>query len=185
MTESNNVRDDILSVATELFMRDGYKNTSTRKIADTLSIKQPVIYYYFDNKINLYMEVLTAYTNKIGSQLSLIAAKDADVTTRLTAMTTYLVNESHIDLGQMMHDTMAVFTGPNREGLFTMWHASYVVPFTKVFSDVSNLRTDIELPRIVQQYLRIITAYVSAEYVHKATREIQETVSIFLRGIQA
>lgn len=185
MVESNTVRDEILTTATKLFMQDGYKNTSTRKIADTLGIKQPVIYYYFDNKVVLYMEVLTAYTNEIGLQLNSIATSNNNVEIKLTQMTTYLVNESHIDLGQIMRDTMSVFTGNNHGALFKMWHESYVTPFTKVFSEVDNLRTDIELSRIVMQYLRIITAYVTTEYIHKAESEIKETVSIFLRGIQA
>ena len=48
-------RQIILSVASELFMTKGFKNTSTREIALKANITQPNLYHHFKNKKELYL----------------------------------------------------------------------------------------------------------------------------------
>ncbi len=45
-------RQIILSVASELFMTKGFKNTSTREIALKANITQPNLYHHFKIKKN-------------------------------------------------------------------------------------------------------------------------------------
>lgn len=183
---TKDVRQAILTTATSYFMRTGYTSTSTRQIADQLGIKQPVIYYYFKNKINLYREVLTSYSQAIGQALAEISQTSGTVEERLIAMSLYLVNESHINLGQMMHDTMAVFGNEaDHAEMFRMWHQSYFAPFERVFAEVKNVRTDITLSNISRHFLRILTAYLGDSHMPTSDQEIIETVQIFMRGISA
>lgn len=42
--------EEILDVAEELFMKQGYNDTSTRQIAKILGITQPNIYYHLKTK---------------------------------------------------------------------------------------------------------------------------------------
>ncbi|MCM0598102.1 TetR/AcrR family transcriptional regulator [Periweissella fabalis] len=182
---NKDVRQAILMTATIYFMRDGYNKTSTRQIADQLGIKQPVIYYYFKNKVNLYREVLTNYSQEIGEHLGVIAHKDSSVEERLIAMSLYLVNESHINLGQMMHDAMEVFGNEDHAEMFQMWHHSYFAPFEGVFDQVENVRADISLTNISRHFLRILTAYLGDSHMPTSDQEIIETVQIFMRGISA
>lgn len=182
---NKDVRQDILSVATTYFMQEGYNSTSTRQIADQLGIKQPVIYYYFKNKVNLYREVLTSYSAEIGETLTVIAQKPGSVADHLTAMSLYLVNETHINLGQMMHDALEVFGNEDNAEMFRMWHQSYFAPFEGVFAQVENVRTDIPLGNISRHFLRILTAYLGDSHMPTSDQEITETVQIFLRGISA
>ena len=51
-------RQIILSVASELFMTKGFKNTSTREIALKANITQPNLYHHFKNKKELYLAVI-------------------------------------------------------------------------------------------------------------------------------
>lgn len=185
MPNNKDVRQDILRVATTFFVRDGYTNTSTRKIAEQLDIKQPVIYYYFKNKVNLYREVLTAYSAELGAELAAHSQEPGTVEERIISMSLYLVNESHLNLSQMMHDTMVVFSHEDYGTSFKMWHGNYVAPFSQVFSELNNLRSDISLESIVRHYLRILTAYLNMDYARRSNQEIKETVAIFMRGISA
>ena len=48
------MQDEILDVAEQLFMQQGYKGTSTRQIAELLGITQPNLYYHFKRKEDIY-----------------------------------------------------------------------------------------------------------------------------------
>ena len=51
-------RLQILQVATQLFARHGYLGTTTQAIASEAGVSEPIIYRHFENKANLYLEVL-------------------------------------------------------------------------------------------------------------------------------
>jgi TetR/AcrR family transcriptional regulator len=52
------VRERLLGVATELFARKGYAATSTREIVAAAGVTKPVLYYYFQNKEGIYLELM-------------------------------------------------------------------------------------------------------------------------------
>ena len=57
-----NQRENILSMATELFYEQGYNNTFFYQIADALNITKPLISYYFKSKSLLAKEVSDKFT---------------------------------------------------------------------------------------------------------------------------
>ena len=44
------LRQDILDAARDLFIEEGYENTSMRKIAERIEYSPTTIYYYFKDK---------------------------------------------------------------------------------------------------------------------------------------
>ncbi|HYD06065.1 MAG TPA: TetR/AcrR family transcriptional regulator [Reyranella sp.] len=48
--EGHTRRDEILSAARELFLRDGYEATTIRRIADVVGVSAPALYLYFKDK---------------------------------------------------------------------------------------------------------------------------------------
>jgi AcrR family transcriptional regulator len=50
-------RERILDVAQELFTRQGYEKTSLRDIADRLAITKAALYYYFERKEDILLEL--------------------------------------------------------------------------------------------------------------------------------
>lgn len=60
-----NKKEDIIDYATTLFMEQGYLATSTRQIAKGLGITQPAIYHHFQNKEDIYIQVLQKFTKKL------------------------------------------------------------------------------------------------------------------------
>ena len=52
------VRERLLEVATELFARKGYAATTTREIVSAAKVTKPVLYYYFQNKEGIYLELM-------------------------------------------------------------------------------------------------------------------------------
>ncbi|WP_196137970.1 TetR/AcrR family transcriptional regulator [Aliikangiella sp. G2MR2-5] len=59
------IRDNIISIARELFINEGYENTSMRKIAAQAGFAPTKIYYYFENK----KAILRHFWNDIAEEL--------------------------------------------------------------------------------------------------------------------
>ena len=55
---SESTRDKIISIAAELFAKNGYDRTSIREISSEADVNLASINYHFKNKQNLYMQVL-------------------------------------------------------------------------------------------------------------------------------
>ena len=58
-------KDEILSVALELFAQNGYKGTSISQIAKQAKISKGLMYNYFENKEKLLEEIVLEGFNKI------------------------------------------------------------------------------------------------------------------------
>jgi TetR/AcrR family transcriptional regulator len=52
------VRERLLTVATELFARKGYASTTVREIVNAAGVTKPVLYYYYQNKEGIYLELM-------------------------------------------------------------------------------------------------------------------------------
>jgi len=53
------VRERLLTAATELFARKGYASTTVREIVHAAGVTKPVLYYYFQNKEGIYLELMS------------------------------------------------------------------------------------------------------------------------------
>jgi AcrR family transcriptional regulator len=52
-------REHILEVALDLFASDGYEKVSLREIAQRVGVTKPALYYYFANKEELFLALVT------------------------------------------------------------------------------------------------------------------------------
>lgn len=55
---TRDTRGDILAAAALLFAERGYGATSVREVVEAAGCKKPTLYYYFQNKEQLYLEVI-------------------------------------------------------------------------------------------------------------------------------
>jgi len=59
------VRERLLSCASELFTRKGYAATTVREIVTAAGVTKPVLYYYFKNKEGIYLELFREPYSKL------------------------------------------------------------------------------------------------------------------------
>jgi AcrR family transcriptional regulator len=69
-------RLQILQVATRLFSQHGYLGTTTQAIASEAGVTEPIIYRHFENKANLYLEVLAHALDDLLDQWHAIRASE-------------------------------------------------------------------------------------------------------------
>ncbi len=63
------VRERLLAGATELFTRKGYNGTTVREIVASAGVTKPVLYYYFQNKEGIYLELIQEAFKKFDALL--------------------------------------------------------------------------------------------------------------------
>ncbi|MFK0376660.1 TetR/AcrR family transcriptional regulator [Pandoraea sp. NPDC090278] len=74
-TKSDALRENILEVATRLFIERGFDGTSFNDIADVVGVTRPALYYYFKSK-EAILEVLTAVVTRAAGELASEAMPD-------------------------------------------------------------------------------------------------------------
>jgi TetR/AcrR family transcriptional regulator len=52
------VRQRLLASSAELFARKGYASTTVREIVEAAKVTKPALYYYFQNKEEIYLELM-------------------------------------------------------------------------------------------------------------------------------
>jgi len=68
-TKSDALRENILEVATRLFIDRGFDGTSFNDIADVVGVSRPALYYYFKSK-EAILEVLTTVVTRAAGELA-------------------------------------------------------------------------------------------------------------------
>lgn len=63
--QKEQIRMSILTVSKELFSKDGYNETSTKKIAKEVGIAEGTIFNYFESKSEIFFEIFTEVDHMI------------------------------------------------------------------------------------------------------------------------
>ncbi len=73
----------IIKTAAKIFARNGYQTTTIDAIAAALRVTKPTIYYYFDNKEDLYFQITTLALQDLDHTMSLSERSGASGLDRL------------------------------------------------------------------------------------------------------
>ena len=81
--EKEQLRQEILDAARELFLKEGYENVQMRRIAEKIEYSPTTIYLYFENKADLLFAVCEETFAKLYKKLAAIYEKYDDPVERL------------------------------------------------------------------------------------------------------
>ena len=79
-------RDEMLAAAAELFYEHGYAATSTADIAERMGIQRGSVYYYFETKEGLLLELIEDVYRHALASLARVRATDDDAVAKLRAL---------------------------------------------------------------------------------------------------
>jgi AcrR family transcriptional regulator len=79
-------REEMLRIAAELFHEQGYAATSTADLAARMGIQRGSVYYYFETKEGLLLELIQDVYARARASLEQVQASDADAVTKLRAL---------------------------------------------------------------------------------------------------
>jgi len=69
----------IIDISLKAFLEKGYDNFSMRNISKAVGIKQPTIYYYFEDKLALFKECIRVFFDKWYGWMAQTAPEDIDL----------------------------------------------------------------------------------------------------------
>lgn len=76
--QKENLRQEILDAASELFAQEGYQNVSMRKIAEKIEYSPTTIYLYFKDKTELLKYICEETFAQLGKRLQQVTAPEID-----------------------------------------------------------------------------------------------------------
>ena len=79
-------RDELLSIAADLFARRGFKNTTVRDIAEAAGILSGSLYHHFDSKESMVDEILSSFQAGLFARYDEIVASDLDPRAKFEAV---------------------------------------------------------------------------------------------------
>ncbi len=83
-------RDQILEAALKLFADRGYAATAVQDIVDAVKVTKPALYYYFDNKAELYQALVDSAHDERFRLMQAAAERGATVAEKLVGILTAL-----------------------------------------------------------------------------------------------
>ncbi len=84
--EKGAIRARLLSEACRLFALKGFSATSIREITQAVGVTNPMVYYYFGNKEDLFLAVLEEATEAVNAGVAAISAQDKPFDEALVAL---------------------------------------------------------------------------------------------------
>ena len=111
------VRHRLLSAATELFSRKGYSATTTREIVAASEVTKPVLYYYFQNKEGIYLELIRGAYAKFDTLLDTSRSEKGSATARLLRLSDQIFSlfMENIEVAKLMY---SIYYGPHQGAPF-------------------------------------------------------------------
>lgn len=127
-------RSAIMKTATKLFLENGFAGTSTRDIAKQIGITQPALYHHFEDKEELYLDVLTELCGKVRQETFRILRKpDLDPEERLVEICNVYVKHHPLDIYSQYQTALRQLTPSAQHKLNLLFTMDYVEPLADFF----------------------------------------------------
>lgn len=180
----------ILETAKELFLTNGYKNTSTRDIAKAANITQPALYYHFSTKELLFVEINKQIGSQLKTEIEQIVQKNDSLENQLIDCTHALLNVYHRDIFSFIHQSAAEMEPENKQQLFHILNEYYLEPLQKVFETSKEpLNSHVSSQKAAQFYLMSLSLLFSTVHQlrteNERSEQIAELMQMVLHGVVA
>jgi len=120
--EAGEVRDRLLSGATELFASKGYAAASVREIVERAGVTKPVLYYYFGSKEGIYLDLMREPFSKFAALVeeALLPAGSARERLFGLCLRAYDIFVENLDAARVMY---SIYYGPPQGAPFVDFDA--------------------------------------------------------------
>jgi AcrR family transcriptional regulator len=193
--KSEDRREEILRAAVRLFAEKGFRGTTTRELASTVGVSEPVLYQHFSNKNELYRAIIEVKAREAlqGSEKLRELAQSDDDRAFLRALAATILDRYSID---EEWTRLLLFSCLERHELSQLFYDRLVHDVFRLVCAYIRRRIRVRAfrkvnPEIAARGLVGMIAYqglMSMLFPEKITlqnrrRVVEETVTLFLDGI--
>lgn len=129
--ESTPNKELILQEGWRLFQQKGYRGVSTDELCERCSITKPTLYYYFKDKENLFVQILTSKLLELHQGLSV----EGNFTERLSAFSQALLTNFQTGYSVLVHDRTHIKKPENRAAIQTAFRTELFDPLMQLMQD--------------------------------------------------
>lgn len=178
----------ILEEATALFLEKGYKNTSTRDIANAVNITQPALYYHFSNKEILFIQVNLYIGEQLQSEIEAIQKENSSLEKKLEKCTKAFLAIYQRDIFSFIHQSSTEMEIESKKALFNILEEYYIGPIQQIFESSDQLlNSKINSKKAANFYLMSLSLLFANVHQLSSEKEkseqIEELIYIILHGI--
>jgi AcrR family transcriptional regulator len=119
------VRERLLAAATELFSRKGYSATTIREIVAAAGVTKPVLYYYFQSKEGIYLELMSGAFSKLDALIETSRDEGGSATERLLTLSdrVFSLFMDNLEGARLMY---SIYYGPHQGAPFFNFDAYHL-----------------------------------------------------------
>lgn len=128
------VRERLLREALRLFEESGYAATSVREIVEAAGVSKPVLYYYFNNKEGLYLEIMNGIGLLFDQQIEALHSTSGTVRQRMMDFFSGMFDAAHKNL-PIVKLAYSIYFGPPQGAPFVDFNRF----FDKTLETISDL----------------------------------------------
>lgn len=173
----------IIEVASQLFMKQGFNQTSTRQISEAVGITQPNLYYYYKDKEMLYHSVVSREVERLGEKLVQIAEESHyDFKATLLNLVNYILYENERNIPILIYDLETSVSSTVRRDIHQLWYQYYNHAFVHLFqAPDAQLRDNISCEEAARYFFYIILSCFASSRDGDLSSET--IVDLFLNGV--
>lgn len=151
-------RDRIVERSLELFSARGYNGVSMNDIAQAVGITKAALYYHFDDKESLFLEVIRTKTAALTRELEQIISAPDDLETLLRNVARYLLDDGLGEYRQLQSDLFTVVPEERRREAMkeTRELLHRLIPRIEEEQQAGRLDPDIDLADAVPLFFSMI-----------------------------
>ena len=126
--ESTPNKELILQEGWRLFQQKGYRGVSTDELCEHCSITKPTLYYYFQDKENLFVQILSHKLQELHQDLNV----EGDFKQRLSAFSLALFSNFQTGYSILVHDRTHIKKQENRAAIQTAFRSELFEPLMQL-----------------------------------------------------
>ncbi len=184
--------EKILQTAKTLFVQKGYHGMSMREVSEALGVSKAALYYYYQDKEQLFLAILDSDLDASSSALNDIIARPVSSRERIRLFVEYILQQPAVDraairlasqeIGQLGEEARSRFGG--------VYQANFI---DKIAGILQKGMDDGEFRRMpadvaARALLGIVFPYLDSTHAGPAAvppETIQQVVEIYLNGVSA
>lgn len=117
VVDQPSMRDEVLSIASRLFMELGYEPVSLNMIAQRAGVTKASVYYYFTNKADLFTTSVTEMMKRICTYTLRIIQAHSDIRMRLQQIALTKMSGTHLEFESLMREAIPFLSQEQREDI--------------------------------------------------------------------
>ena len=130
-TSETGVREEILKTAMRMFIEQGYHGLAMRQISEAVGVSKAALYYYFTDKEELFLAILSNYLDEMEASIDSVCAGTESNTEQIRRFVETVLSQpaEQRALTRLASQEMAQLSPTSRKKFDKLYHDKFIWRF--------------------------------------------------------